>query len=50
LGYGVSEARDGLRLDSAVCYIIIIGELDMGIDRLLAQLTKLPNVRRGYER
>src|SRR5450755_3567562 len=50
LGYGIWEARNGLRLDSAVCYMIIIGLLGMSIDRLLAQLTKLPNVRWGYER
>ena len=50
LGYGIWEARNGLRLDSAVCYMIIIGLLGMGIDRLLFQLTKLPNVRWGYER
>ncbi len=50
LGYGIWEARNGLRLDSAVCYMIIIGLLGMGIDRLLAQLTKLPGVRWGYER
>jgi NitT/TauT family transport system permease protein len=50
LGYGIWEARNGLRLDSAVCYMIVIGLLGMGIDRLLAQLSKLPNVRWGYER
>jgi NitT/TauT family transport system permease protein len=50
LGYGIWEARNGLRLDAAVCYMIIIGLMGMGIDRLLAQLTKLPNVRWGYER
>jgi NitT/TauT family transport system permease protein len=50
MGYGIWEARNGLRLDSAVCYMIIIGLLGMGIDRLLARLTKLPNVRWGYER
>lgn len=50
LGYGIWEARNGLRLDSAVCYMIIIGLLGMLIDRLIAQLTKLPNVRWGYER
>jgi NitT/TauT family transport system permease protein len=50
LGYGIWEARNGLRLDSAVCYMIIIGLLGTGIDRLLAQLTKLPNVRWGYDR
>src|SRR5450432_124785 len=50
LGYGIWEARNGLRLDSAVCYMIVIGLPGMGIDRLLSQLTKLPNVRWGYER
>lgn len=50
LGYGIWEARNGLRLDAAVCYMIVIGLLGMGIDRLLAQLTKLPNVSWGYER
>ncbi len=50
LGYGIWEARNGLRLDSAVCYMIVIGLLGMGIDRLLTQLSKLPNVRWGYER
>jgi NitT/TauT family transport system permease protein len=50
LGYGIWEARNGLRLDSAVCYMIVIGVLGMGIDRLLNQLTKLPGVRWGYER
>jgi len=50
LGYGIWEARNGLRLDSAVCYMIVIGLLGMGIDRLLTQLTKLPGVRWGYER
>jgi len=50
LGYGIWEARNGLRLDSAVCYMIVIGVLGMGIDRLLIQLTKLPGVRWGYER
>ncbi len=50
LGYGIWEARNGLRLDSAVCYMIVIGLLGMGIDRLLSQLTKMPGVRWGYER
>lgn len=50
LGYGIWEARNGLRLDSAVCYMIVIGLIGMGIDRILIQFTKLPNVRWGYER
>lgn len=50
LGYGIWDARNGLRLDTAVCYMVIIGALGMAADRLLAQLTKLPNIRWGYER
>jgi NitT/TauT family transport system permease protein len=50
LGYGIWEARNGLRLDSAICYMIVIGLLGMGIDRILYQFTKLSNVRWGYER
>jgi NitT/TauT family transport system permease protein len=50
LGYGIWDARNGLRLDIAVCYMIIIGALGIGMDRLLAQLTKLPSVKWGYER
>jgi NitT/TauT family transport system permease protein len=50
LGYGIWEARNGLRLDSAVCYMIVIGLIGMGIDRILIQFTKSPNVRWGYER
>jgi NitT/TauT family transport system permease protein len=50
LGYAIWDARNGLRLDIAVCYMVVIGVLGMGFDRLLAQLSKLPNVRWGYER
>lgn len=50
LGNGIWEARNGLRLDTAVCYMISIGLLGMLQDRLLAQLTTLPMVRWGYER
>jgi NitT/TauT family transport system permease protein len=50
LGYGIWEARNGLRLDIAVSYMVFIGVLGMLIDRLLNQLTKLPNIRWGYER
>lgn len=50
LGYGIWDSRNGLRLDTTVCYMVIIGVLGMLIDRLLVQLTKLPNVRWGYER
>lgn len=50
LGYGIWDARNGLRLDTAVCYMIVIGLLGMAMDRLLAQLSKMPTVRWGYER
>ena len=50
LGYGIWDARNGLRLDIAVSYMVVIGALGMIFDRLLAQLSKLPNVRWGYER
>lgn len=50
LGYGIWDARNGLRLDIAVCYMIVIGALGIGVDRLLAQLAKLPSVKWGYER
>ncbi|HVZ97789.1 MAG TPA: ABC transporter permease [Chitinophagaceae bacterium] len=50
LGYGIWEARNGLRLDSAAGYMIVIGLLGMAIDRFLSQFSKLPNVRWGYER
>jgi len=50
LGYGIWDARNGLRLDIAVSYMLVIGLLGVIIDRLISQLTKLPNVRWGYER
>lgn len=49
LGYAIYDARNGLRTDTVVCYMIVIGLLGIGIDRLLAQLTKLPSTRWGYE-
>jgi NitT/TauT family transport system permease protein len=50
LGYGIWVASNGLRLDSAACYMIVIGLLGMGIDRFLLQFSKIPKVRWGYER
>ena len=50
LGYGIYDARSALRLDLVALYMIIIGLLGIGLDRLLAQLTRLPGVRWGYER
>lgn len=50
LGYAIYDARNGQRTDTVVCLMIVIGLLGVGLDRLLAQLTKLPNVRWGYDR
>lgn len=48
LGYGIWDARNGLRLDTAVCYMITIGLLGMGIDRLFLQFTKADSIKWGY--
>src|SRR5690606_27626602 len=45
LGFGIWDARNGMRLDIAVSYMIIIGIIGMVLDLLFAQLTKLPNIR-----
>ena len=48
LGYGIWDARNGLRLDTAVCYMITIGVLGMLIDRFFLQFTKAKNIKWGY--
>lgn len=48
LGYGIWDARNGLRLDTAVCYMITIGVLGMGIDRFFLLFTKAENIKWGY--
>ncbi len=50
LGYAIYDARNGLRTDIVVCEMIVIGLIGIGIDRLLAGLSRLPNLRWGYER
>lgn len=50
LGYGIWDARNGLRLDTAVAYMITIGVLGMAIDRLFLQFTKLNYIKWGYGR
>lgn len=50
LGYGILDARYGQNLGLVMCYMIVIGLLGVGIDRLLAALTRMPSVRWGYER
>ena len=49
LGYGISDANNALRLDLVVLYMLLIGVLGIALDRALAQLTRLPSVRWGYE-
>ncbi|MFD2286656.1 ABC transporter permease subunit [Pedobacter petrophilus] len=48
LGYGIWDARNALRLDTAVCYMITIGILGMTIDRVFLQFTKAKNIKWGY--
>ncbi|MDT5121786.1 MAG: NitT/TauT family transport system permease protein [Acidobacteriota bacterium] len=50
LGYAVWDSRNGLRVDLLVVNMIVIGFIGVVIDRLLLLLTKLPNIRWGYER
>ena len=50
LGYAIYDARNGERIDTVLCVMIVIGLLGVLLDRLLAQLTKFPNVRWGYDR
>ncbi|OMP77049.1 MULTISPECIES: ABC transporter permease [unclassified Chitinophaga] len=48
LGYGIWDARNGLRLDTAVCYMITIGTIGTGIDKLFQRFTKADNLKWGY--
>jgi len=48
LGFGIADARDSTRMDIVVCYMIIIGVVGVILDRLLAQLSRMPSVRWGY--
>jgi len=50
LGFAVWDSRNGLRTDMLVCVMIVIGLIGVAIDWVLVQLTKMPNVRWGYER
>lgn len=50
LGFAIWDSRNGLRTDLLVVGMIVIGLIGVGIDRLLLQLTRMPNVRWGYER
>jgi len=50
LGFAIWDSRNGLRIDLLVCEMIVIGLIGIAIDQLLVRLTRLPNVRWGYER
>ncbi len=50
LGFLVTDARSGLRMDLVVVAMIVIGLIGVALDRLLVQLTKVKSVRWGYER
>ncbi len=50
LGYAIYDGRNGLRMDLVAANMILIGLLGVCWDWLIAQLTRLPSVRWGYER
>ncbi len=50
LGFAIMDARNGLRTDLVVVGMIVIGTIGVAIDGLIAGLTRMPNVRWGYER
>jgi NitT/TauT family transport system permease protein len=50
LGFAVMDARNGLRTDLLLVEMIAIGLIGVAIDAVLMRLTKIPNVRWGYER
>jgi NitT/TauT family transport system permease protein len=49
LGFLIWDARNQLRPDLVVVGMILIGCIGVIIDRLLAQLTRIPSVRWGYD-
>jgi len=50
LGFAIWDSRNGLRIDLLVAGMVVIGLIGVALDRLLAQLTRLPWVRWGYGR
>ena len=50
LGFLIWDARNVLRPDLVVVGMILIGIIGVATDRMLAQLTRVPSVRWGYER
>jgi NitT/TauT family transport system permease protein len=50
LGFAVWDSRNGLRTDMLVAVMLVIGSIGVVMDWLLFRLTRLPEVRWGYER
>lgn len=50
LGFLVWDARNGLRMELLVAGMIVIGSIGVLLDRILLRLTRLPQVRWGYDR
>ena len=50
LGYAIQDDRNAIRADLLVVHMIVIGIIGVIIDRLLIRLTRMPNVRWGYDR
>lgn len=50
LGFAIQDDRNAVRIDLLVVHMIVIGLIGVVLDRLLIQLTRLPNVRWGYDR
>jgi NitT/TauT family transport system permease protein len=50
LGFLIWDARNALRPDLVVVGMILIGGIGVATDRVLAQLTRIPSVRWGYDR
>jgi NitT/TauT family transport system permease protein len=48
LGYGIWDARNSLRLDTAVCYMITIGLTGLAIDSLFLRITNIKSIKWGY--
>lgn len=48
LGFSIMDARNGLRIDLLVSYMVIIGFIGMGIDLVLGRLTRISALRWAY--
>jgi NitT/TauT family transport system permease protein len=50
LGFLIWDARNALRPDLLVVGMVIIGIIGVILDRILAEMTKIPSVRWGYDK